>query len=246
MPQKKKTKFNPKKRKASSLAARVSRLERAVEHKELAYISEIAADDSQAEPAKAYSQSGTVERILIGYEPGTDTVNQFIGDKISWNNVWVRYCNSFVGENPNYRLALVWDKEDGVATYDTIFKNDLVGEAELPLAGMNLKNRERFTVLYDSINSMHKNSTMQLSVGADDTGFTEVIRDTGEAYIDLKGKHTIFGEEAGGRFPVSTGALLLVTCANTISKNTVPGGAPTVTAVGRFCTINIRGRYTDA
>lgn len=243
MPAKKKTKFNPKKRKASTLASRVSALEKSIEHKELAYVTEIAADDSQAEVTKPYSTVGTVQKLLAGFSQGPGPINSFTGSRITWSKLWIRYCNSFVGENPNYRTALVWDKEDGDCVYDDIFRNDALAQAEKPLAGLNLSNRDRFVVLYDSINSMHPKSQMQLSVGADDTGFTEVVRDTGEGYIDLSGKHTIFNLTTGQE---DTGALLLVTCANTIAKNTVPGGAPTVTAVGRFACINIRGRYTDA
>lgn len=245
-----------KKRKTMSTEAKLKRLEkkvrdmdRAIEVKEKSFSVQAAAPAGTA--TNVYNKDGYVQRMLQMSRGSLGTDGEFIGDQITLDRMWLRYCNSFQGFNCNYRVAVVWDKEGGTAPlavdYTDIFHDDVVNEGDLPLAGINLKNRDRFEILYDSINSRHRNSQMQLSVSQAGDVFRELVRDTGEAYIDLKGKVCTFpaGEVGQALYP-TTGNLLLVTIASTGEAPTTPGGAPVITGCDRFVQMQARIRYKDA
>lgn len=251
-----------KKRKTMSMETKLRKLEKKVrdidkmiETKEKSYSVQEALPGTDT-TAKAYSQNGHVE-ILTTYSRGDGGVDgEFIGDQITHDRMWLRYCNAFQGFNCNYRVAVVWDKEDAhiipfegrQVVYSDIFNDDIAVVGDKPLAGINLTNRDRFQILYDSINSRHRYSQMQLSVAQATGGvFRELVRDTGEAYIDLKGRVSTFrkGETGELTYP-ATGNLLLVTIANTGEAPTTPGGAPVITGCDRFVQMQARLRYKDA
>jgi len=253
-----------KKRKTMSMEAKLRKLEKKVrdidsmiETKEKSYSVQVATAAASG-GGKPYEYEGNVQVITSFARGDGGTDGQFIGDQISHERMWLRYCNAFQGFNCNYRVAVVWDKEDarytklGVTSrtvkYSDIFSDDLIVIGDKPLAGINLENRDRFQVLYDSINSRHRNSQMQLSVSQTTGGvFRELVRDTGEAYIDLKGKVSTFDKGVTGveTIPI-TGNLLLVTIANSGKIPTTPGGDPGVTGIDRFVQMQARIRYKDA
>jgi len=255
-----------KKRKTMSMEAKLKKLEKKVreidnliETKEKSYAVQEALPGSDIDGLKAYAQQGNVQVMTTFSRGDGGTGGEFIGDQITHDRMWLRYCNAFQGFNCNYRVALVWDKEDariksdGSSTsrllfFSDIFQDDTAKTGDEPLAGINLKNRDRFKILYDSINSKHRYSQMQLSVSQTDGGtFQELIRDTGEAYIDLKGKVSTFETGLPGvETTPTTGNLLLVTIANTGLAPTTPGGAPTITGCDRFVQMQARLRYKDA
>ena len=156
--------------------------------------------------------------------------------------MFIRHQNRFAGQNPVYRTAVVWDRQGtATPTFTDIFRDDTGIVGELPLAGINLKNRERFTILYDNINSMHRNAKYQAAVKASDTTVPElIIRDGGESYIDLGAARYQSVFEETDTVP-TTGQLLLVTIANTINR-----ADDTAVACQRYFNVYIRMRYTDA
>lgn len=232
-------------------------MDKAIELKEKSYSVQAVAEASDA-TGKVYNRGGLVQPMLQMSRGTAGTDGEFVGDQITLDRMWLRYCNAFQGFNCNYRVAVVWDKEDGnkysefpestgPLKYYDIFYDDFVNEGDLPLAGINLKNRDRFEILYDSINSRHRNSQMQLSVSQVGGAFQELVRDTGEAYIDLKGKVSTFARgELGEAVYPTTGNLLLVTIASTGTAPTTPGGEPVITGCGRFIQMQARIRYKDA
>jgi len=252
-----------KKRKTMSMEAKLKKLEKKVrdidkmiETKEKGYAVQVALP-GETTGGKAYAYAGHVD-IMTEFSRGdSGTDGEFIGDQISHERMWLRYCNAFQGFNCNYRVAVVWDKHNGFkddpgsqrnVEYNDVFNDDGAIVGDRPLAGINLKNRDRFVILYDSINSRHKYSQMQLSVSQTSGGvFQELVRDTGEAYIDLKGKVSTFDKGLPGVLTrPTTGNLLLVTIANTGLVPTTPGGAPLITGCARFVQMQARIRYKDA
>ncbi len=237
----KKSGYPNKKRKTADthvrrLEARIKAIEHATELKEKSFISiDFIANDSDE-----YGKNGKVSVISTLTEGTGGTDGERVGSVVKWKKMFIRHCNRFSGPNPNYRTAIVWDRQGvGAPVYTEIFKDDTLLEGDKPLAGTNLKNRERFTILYDNINSNHKASTMQLSVSQTSGAIEEIVRETGEHYIDLKAaKYTSVFEETN-TIP-TTGQLLLVTCANT------PVATGELETPGGYCNINIRMRYTDA
>jgi len=242
--------------KLRKLEKKVRDIDKMIETKEKSYAVQEALPGSNLDD-KAYERIGNVQ-IMTQFSRGDGGIDgEFIGDQISHERMWLRYCNAFQGFNCNYRVAVVWDKEDGFirdgstsrqVDYADIFNDDTSLEGDKPLAGINLKNRDRFQILYDSINSRHRYSQMQLSVAQTSGGvFRELVRDTGEAYIDLKGKVSTFEKGLTGVLtsPI-TGNLLLVTIANTGEAPTTPGGAPVIVGCDRFIQMQARIRYKDA
>lgn len=231
-------KYPNKKRKTTDshvrrLEARIKAIEHATELKEKSFL------DIGYETG-AYEKTGQVSYISPLNEGTGGTDGERVGSVVKWKKMFIRYCNRFEGLSPNYRTAIVWDREGGGAVaYSDIFKDDTLLEGDKPLSGINLKNRERFTVLYDDINSNHKSSTMQMTLATGDMNFVETVRATGEHYIDLSAeKYTSVFE--GTSTSAGTGKLLLVTCGNTVTKTgTIEGLSP-------ITNINIRMRYTDA
>jgi len=245
--------------KLKKLEKKVRDIDNMIETKEKSYAVQTATPGSDTSVTKPYSKDGYVQ-IMTEYSRGdSGTDGEFIGDQISHERMWLRYCNAYQGFNCNYRVAVVWDKDDAriraegttasrELLYTDIFFDDAVLVGDRPLAGINLKNRDRFVVLYDSINSRHKYSQMQLSVAQTTGGvFQELVRDTGEAYIDLKGKVSTFRKGLPGVLTIpTTGNLLLVTIANTGVAPTTPGGAPVIRGCDRFVQMQARLRYKDA
>ena len=220
------------------LEARIKAIEHATELKEKSFLS---IGRFTNESTEEYRKAGQVSVISTLSEGTGGTDGERVGSVVKWKKMFIRHCNRFEGPNPNYRTAIVWDRQGvGAPSYDEIFKDDTLLEGDKPLAGVNLKNRERFTVLYDNINSAHKSTTMQMTLS--NTGgsvFSEVIRETGEHYIDLSPEKYTSVFEDTNTIP-QTGQLLLVTIANTLSET------GTVLTPVRYVNINIRMRYTDA
>lgn len=237
-------KYPNKKRKTTDshvrrLEARIKAIEHATELKEKSFISIGAFDSSSA--SDEYGENGKVSIISTLSEGTGGTDGERVGDVVKWKKMFIRHCNRFEGANPNYRTAIVWDRQGvGAPSYEEIFKDDTLLDGDKPLSGVNLKNRERFTVLYDNINSAHKSATMQMTLGTSGVNFTEVIRETGEHYIDLSPEKYTSVFEGTNTIP-QTGQLLLVTVANSI----IAGGGDIV-GMTRYININLRMRYTDA
>lgn len=79
-----------------------------------------------------------------------------------------------------------------------------------------------------------------MTLGNSSGTFLEILRETGEHYIDLSPEKYTSVFEGTNTIP-QTGQLLLVTIANTIQ----PAGS-LIGDVIRYVNINIRMRYTDA
>jgi len=191
---------------------------------------------------KEYPRTGNVKVINALVQGTAGEEGDRIGNQVTNKSMWIRHKETIAGQSVSYRTAIVWDKQpNGSAPfYEQIFFDDAASSSDLVYAGINLEYRERFQVLYDNINSMHKNAKMQLSVAL--PGGAEIVRDLGEAYIDLKNKTSTYSESSG---VPQTGALLLVTIAqNTLldtASSSVSTVQPDVIAQGV-----IRLRYTDS
>jgi len=248
-----KTKSPYKKRKMApistkALERRVKALENAPELK----TSEFKIQDtliSTLSTTKLYGTSGALTN-LTELAKGTG-ISERIGTEVTWKKMFLRYNNLFAGLAVNYRTAIVWDKEgdsgvDDVPFYNAIFASDGLSDPSYfdPQSGVNLSNRDRFRVLYDSINSRHPKSQMQLSVATGDASALQtIVRDTGETYIDLRNCVSVYDgfSDSTGNKP-RTGTLYLVTIANQLENSTEPAAI----AVDDYLSqINIRMRYTD-
>ncbi len=219
------------------LEARIKAIEHATELKEKSFISIGYLTDDVGE----YGLDGNVSVISTLSEGTGGTDGERVGDVVKWKKMFIRHCNRFEGQNPNYRTAIVWDRQGiGAPGYSEIFKDDTLLDGDKPLSGVNLKNRERFSVLYDNINSAHKDATMQMTLGTAAGTFLEVVRETGEHYIDLSPEKYTSVFEGTNTVP-TTGQLLLVTVSNTISSS-----GSQIQRTNRYVNINIRMRYTDA
>ncbi len=246
MPAYKKRKTMTVTKEVAALKRKVRELERAPELKAKPFVWS-SGQIGSGEPINSneYFISGNVKLINAFTEGIAGTDGERIGEQVTNKSMWIRHKETIAGKSVAYRTAIVWDKQPNgvVASYSDIFKDDTFSEADLPYAGINLMNRDRFTILYDNINSMHKNAKMQLSVSA--SAGTEIVRDVGESYIDLKNKKSTWAETS--TIP-RTGALLLVTLAQDSVLSAGGSGEPeiatgqaTVTAQGA-----IRLRYTDS
>ena len=242
-----KGKYPNKKRKTTDshvrrLEARIKAIEHATELKEKSFIS--IAEFTSAQTSEEYGKDGKVSIISTLAEGTGGTDGERVGSVVKWKKMFIRHCNRFEGLNPNYRTAIVWDRQGvGAPSYTEIFKDDTLLDGDKPLSGVNLKNRERFTVLYDNINSEHKNARMQLTLGTTGGTFVEVVRETGEHYIDLSPEKYTSVFEDTNTIP-TTGQLLLVTVGNTLAASGDPAGP--VKGMTRYINLNIRMRYTDA
>lgn len=239
------TKSGPPRKKRKTTDAHVRRLEariKAIEHatelKEKSFIN--VGVLSEGSDSTEYGKNGKVSIISTLSEGTGGTDGERVGSVVKWKKMFIRHCNRFEGPSPNYRTAIVWDRQGvGAPSYDEIFKDDTLLDGDKPLSGVNLNNRERFTVLYDNINSAHKSATMQMTLGTTGATFAEVIRETGEHYIDLSAEKYTSVFQDTDTIP-RTGQLLLVTVANTLNS----GGG--VQSCDRYVNLNIRMRYTDA
>lgn len=243
MPATKKRKTMTMTKEVATLKRKVRALETSAELKAKPFTWDIGQSNTVGPSlAKDYSQVGTVKLINSITENVGGTDGDRIGTQVTNKSMWIRHKQTMGGQSVSYRTAIVWDKQPngGVANYADIFFDDSFAGADLAYAGINLKNRERFTILYDNINSLHKNAKMQLSVAL--PGGTEIVRDCGEAYIDLKNRTSTWNE--GGTSPI-TGALLFVTLAQNTTLDSATGNVltdqPDVIASGV-----IRLRYTDS
>lgn len=238
-----KGKYPNKKRKVDHthvrrLEARIKAIEHSTELKEKSFIS-VAIETTSG--TGEYNKNGNVSVISTLSEGTGGTDGERVGSVVKWKKMFIRHNNRFDGANPNYRTAIVWDRQGvGAPSYEEIFKDDTLLAGDEPLSGVNLKNRERFTVLYDNINSGHKSARMQMTLGNSSGTFLEILRETGEHYIDLSPEKYTSVFEGTNTIP-QTGQLLLVTIANTIQ----PAGS-LIGDVIRYVNINIRMRYTDA
>lgn len=248
-----KTKSPYKKRKMApistkALERRVKALENAPELK----TKELKLTDtsiSTATTTRLYGLSGAVTN-LTELAKGTG-ISDRIGTEVTWKKMFLRYNNLFAGLAVNYRTAIVWDREgdsgvDDPPFYSAIFASDglLTPGYFDPQSGVNLSNRDRFRILYDSINSRHPKSQMQLSVATGDAAALQtIVRDTGETYIDLRNCVSVYDgfSDSTGNLP-KTGTMYLVTIANQLENST----DPTVVDVDDYISqLNIRLRYTD-
>jgi len=243
MPATKKRKTMTVTKEVATLKRKVRALETSAELKAKPFVWDIGqANAIGPDVNKDYSQTGTVKLINSLTENVGGTDGDRIGTQVTNKNMWIRHKQTMGGQSVSYRTCIVWDKQPNgaLANYADIFFDDSFVGADLPYAGINLANRERFTVLYDNINSLHKNAKMQLSVAL--PGGTEIVRDCGESYIDLKNKTTTFSE--GQTFP-KTGALLLATLAQNTNLNSATGTVITNQA-DVIANGVIRLRYTDS
>lgn len=238
-----KGKYPNKKRKVDHthvrrLEARIKAIEHSTELKEKSFIS---VGREFTSGTGDYKKEGNVSVISTLSEGTGGTDGERVGSVVKWKKMFIRHNNRFDGANPNYRTAIVWDRQGvGAPSYEEIFKDDTLLVGDEPLSGVNLKNRERFTVLYDNINSGHKSARMQMTLGNSGGTFLEILRETGEHYIDLSPEKYTSVFEGTNTIP-QTGQLLLVTIANTINN-----AGSIIGDVSRYVNINIRMRYTDA
>lgn len=246
MPAYKKRKTMTVTKEVAALKRKVRELERAPELKAKPFVwSTGQVSTVGPTPSNEYALGGNVKLINAFTEGVAGTDGERIGEQVTNKSMWIRHKETVAGQSVAYRTAIVWDKQPNgvVASYTDIFRDDAVISADLPYAGIFLQNRDRFMVLYDNINSTHKNAKMQLSVALP-TG-NEIVRDVGESYIDLKNKKSTWSEASS---VPRTGALLLVTIAQNSSLSTGGEGEPVISTTQADVIAQgvIRLRYTDS
>jgi len=246
MPAYKKRKTMTVTKEVASLKRKVRALERAPELKAKPFVWDAGQVASVGPtPSNVYTLIGNVQLINAFNEGTGGNDGDRIGEQVTNKSMWIRHKETIAGQSVAYRTAIVWDKQPNgvVASYEDIFRDDSFVVTDLPYSGIFLQNRDRFVVLYDNINSMPKNAKMQLSVAL--PGGTEIVRDVGESYIDLKNKVSTWG---GNNLIPRTGALLLVTLAQNSTLTTGGGGTPVVTTTQPDVIAQgvIRLRYTDS
>lgn len=245
MPATKKRKTMTMTKEVAALKRKVRDLETAPELKAKPFTWSAGQLTASQAPNKEYYFEGSVKLINAFTEGAAGTDGERIGSQVTNKSMWIRHKETMGGQSVAYRTAVVWDKQPNgaVASFTDIFFDDVIVGSDLPYTGINLKNRERFQILYDNINSMHKNAKMQLSVAL--PSGNEIVRDCGESYVDLKNKKSTWAED--GTIPI-TGALLLATiCVNT-TLAAGAGGEPEITVSGADVIAQgvIRLRYTDS
>ncbi len=246
MPAYKKRKTMTVTKEVAALKRKVRALERAPELKAKPFVWS-AGQVSTVGPTTSneYPLNGSVKLINAFTEGLAGTDGERVGEQVTNKSMWIRHKETIAGQSVAYRTAIVWDKQPNgvVAIYSQIFRDDPFSGADQPYSGIYLENRDRFVVLYDNINSMHKNAKMQLSVAL--PGGTEIVRDCGESYIDLKNKKSTWSE---GQSVPRTGALLLVTIAVNSTLSTGAGGEPEIATTQPDVIAQgvIRLRYTDS
>lgn len=172
-------------------------------------------------------RAGQVQ-LLNGCSQGTDYTNR-IGNVVDLVSIYIRGVFQQDGIPGGLgglaRLALVWDKEpNGPATtpaIDDIFDGTGLGGVH-PSSMGNLKNRERFTILFD-----HQEAFQPPGVSPANVPFEE--------YRSLRGCRTVYNASTSGISAISSGALYLVSFG---PDNAGPIGGCTFTGT-------VRVRFTD-
>ncbi len=122
----KKSGYPNKKRKTSDthvrrLEARIKAIEHATELKEKSFIS----INSIGNASDEYGVDGKVSIISTLTEGTGGTDGERVGSVVKWKKMFIRHCNRLDGPNPNYRTAIVWDRQGvGAPSYEEIFKDD--------------------------------------------------------------------------------------------------------------------------
>lgn len=111
MPASKKRKTMSTEAKLKRLEKKVADLDKMIEVKEKSFAVQVAVPASDTS-GKAYQYTGNVQ-VMTQFSRGDGGADgEFVGDQIALDRMWLRYCNAYQGFNCNYRVAVVWDKED--------------------------------------------------------------------------------------------------------------------------------------
>lgn len=219
----------PRKRKrvsagpTKSIAGRVKRLEASIEHKSKDYV---------LNNNTSHVNNGTVIQLL---EIATgDDIDEREGRRIRVESIQMRHHvnhtnTTGLGGLADFRTALVWDKfpNAGTPAYSDIYELTSFAEGENAIAPLNLKNRDRFQVIYDDCNGVGKGVTQRFGTGSS----VDLIH-TDNMFRKV-GKMTTYGDTDK---PV-TGGLLLVLCASASTDS-----APLTINTKAYARI----RFTDA
>lgn len=216
-------------KKARTLAARVSKIEATIEHKSI----DFAAKADATSPTVYFKPTGQVT-VLNEISAGDDLSNRE-GRRAMVESCFMRYhIRLRSADLAEYRHMLVWDKyaNGAKATAEEILDFSGVIDGEEAMAPLNLENRDRFNVLYDDTNGVGHPSLDRQGYGTASAGEAQDVQQ--KAYVKV-GKVSTWG---GISNVPTTGALLLVTLGNTWTS---PTAAPTQNFVGVY-----RTRFTDA
>lgn len=117
------------------------------------------------------------------------------------------------------RYAIVWDKqpESVVASYQQIFKTNAstLSAVNKSVAPVNRANRDRFVVLYDSVNGNKAEVDFVTFQGPDTTGNIKLTRHLSDTiYLDLKKIKATYGVTVAAASECTTNQLLFVSVNN--------------------------------
>lgn len=189
-------------KKPKNIAARVKKLESAIEKKNLDFALKA------TEATGGYTAVGTVIR-LNGIPEGTSP-NERIGRRVTLDSIWMRFhvtaeeADGLTG----LRTIILFDSDPdgGSLTGQNYLDYSAVINGEEYLAPIRLDRADTVTVLYDDCNGSERNSNYQVN----GTGTTTQVHITGQGYRYLGNKDLVSTYGEGSTIPVSGSLVMLL------------------------------------